>query len=168
MSRPIDLPEKIVWSELPIELRAIVIKWAKEEIANLSGAYLSGAKLSGADLSGVTGLLDAKKWIAQNFKADEKGIIVYKRIGPTQFDPPTHWKIETGAILTEVSNPDRCTECACGVNFGTLQWCLDNYKKANLWSCRINFVDLVDVTVPYNTDGKARCGSLELLEIVQP
>jgi uncharacterized protein YjbI with pentapeptide repeats len=50
MSRPIELPEKIVWSELSVELRAVVLKWAREECADLRGANLRGADLRGANL----------------------------------------------------------------------------------------------------------------------
>jgi len=53
MPRPDGLPEKIVWKELSPELRDAVLKWAREECANLSRANLSRANLGGADLSGA-------------------------------------------------------------------------------------------------------------------
>ena len=32
-----------------------------------------------------------------------------------------------------------------------------------LWRCRIRWIDLADLVVPYHTDGKARAGRVELL-----
>lgn len=139
--------------------------------ADLSGAYLDGADLSGADLSyvnlsGVTGLLSTSVWCKQNLEHDSLGYIVYKRIGQTAFVCPNSWKITPGSIITEVVNPLPTQDCGCGVNFGTLDWCKRNHKRATLWKCRILWEDASGIVVPYNTDGKARCERLELLEIV--
>ena len=152
------------------------LRGADLSLADLSGAYLrdadlyqaslSGCDLSGCDLSGCTGLLDAREWLSANFAADAEGIIVYKRIGSTEFQAPAHWKAEPGAVLTEVCNPCRTADCACGVNFGTEAWCRHNYRDAKLWRCRIEWLDLAGVVVPYQTDGKARCARLVLLEAV--
>lgn len=141
---------------------------AKLSNADLSGANLSGADLRGANLSGAKGLITAAEFLAQ-FEQDELGIMVYKRIGDgsTSFGPPERWKIEPGAILTEVVNPTRTQSCGCGVNFGTLEWCKKHYWFVDLWKCRIRWIDLADVCVPYNTGGKARCGKLELIEKVE-
>jgi len=135
--------------------------------ANLGGADLYGANLSKANLSGATGLDDPAAWLAQ-FECDDRGIIVYKRLGEgkTQYAPPAHWEERIGAILTETVNPDRGTECGSGVNFGMLEWCQKNYTEAHLWKCRIAWIDLAGIIVPFNTDGKARCARLELLELV--
>ena len=132
----------------------------------LHGADLSGANLSGANLSGAKGLLDPVDWMSRHFERDAEGVIVYKCIGDTEFPAPSHWTIEPGAVLTEVPNHDRCSTCACGANFGTREWCRSHYPDAQLWRCRIGWMDLLNVVVPYNTDGKARCGSLTLLEPV--
>ncbi len=135
--------------------------------ADLRSADLSRANLSGADLSGCLNLPSVAIFLSQ-FERDDLGLIVYKRIGNgTSYSPPAHWKIEPGAYLTEVVNPDRGTECGCGVNFATRQWCGQNYDRADLWRCRIRWIDLAEVVVPYMTDGKARCGKLELLEVVK-
>ena len=136
--------------------------------ANLSGANLSSANLSGADLSGATGLLSAIDWLALCEQTAD-GWIVYKRIGAgnSQYEPPATWVIEPGAVLTETVNPDRCTLCGSGVNFGTRAWCDDTYTLAALWRCLIRWQDGPGVVVPYNTDGKARCERLQLLEIVE-
>jgi hypothetical protein len=131
--------------------------------ADLSGADLNGANLNGADLSGAKGLLTAREFMAK-FERDNFGIIVFKKIGNTSFQRPEYWRIESGQFLEEIVNPLPTLECACGVNFGTLQWVEENYPDVDLWRCRIRFEDLADICVPYNTDGKARCGRLELIE----
>jgi hypothetical protein len=137
--------------------------------ANLNHASLVGANLNDAILNGAVGLLDPVEWLKANFRADELGIIVYKRIGAgkTEFASPERWVIEPDQFLTEVVNPERTTDCGSGVNFGTEKWCRENYTEATLWRCRIRWMDLASVVVPYGTTGKARCGRLELLEIVE-
>jgi len=95
------------------------------------------------------------------------GWIVYKAIGDTTFSVPPDWTIRPGEILLEVVNPDRCTECGCGVNFGTLEWCLRNYPHSVIWRCLIRYEDGPGIVVPYNTDGKARCERMTLIEIVE-
>ena len=149
-------------------LRAADLSDANLRAANLRAADLSDADLSDANLSGVIGLLDPVEWLKTNFETDAEGVIVYKRIGAgaTAYSPPAHWTIEPGAYLTEVVNPTRTVECACGVNFGTRAWCQDEYNGATLWRCRIEWWDLAGVVVPYNTDGKARCGRHRLIEPV--
>jgi hypothetical protein len=132
----------------------------------LSDADLSRADLSRADLSQCTGLLSAAEWM-NKFEKDNNGVIVYKRIGKTQYPTPDTWEIKTGAVIEEVCNPCRTTECGCGVNFGMREWCEKHYTSATLWKCRISWIDLASVIVPYNTDGKARCERLKLLEIVE-
>ena len=132
--------------------------------ANLSEADLSGAYLYRANLSEAEGILSASTWMADKFQYDENGYIVY-RSQNGQYKHPDHWVFEAGKFLTEVPNPDRACDCACGVSFATLDWCKNNYNNT-IWRCRINWRDLPDVIVPFNTDGKARCGRLELLEVV--
>jgi len=36
-----------------------------------------------------------------------------------------------------------------------------------LWECLILFEDAPDIVVPYNTDGKARCGRLQLIKKIK-
>ena len=132
--------------------------------ANLRGANLGGADLSGVDLSGAKGLLNSADWLGEHFDSDADGLIVFKAIGNTDYDAPTYWRIEPGAVLEEIVNPDRYTPCACGVSFGTLDFIRANYARSDHWHCRIRWLDLADVIVPYNTDGKARCARLELIE----
>ena len=149
------------------DLRAANLRDANLSDADLRDADLRDANLSYANLSGVKGLLDPVEWLKANFESDALGVIVYKRIGgKTEFDAPSHWAVEPGAYLTEVVNPTRTLECACGVNFGTRDWCRWHYEMATLWRCRIEWWDLAGVVVPYNTDGKARCERLRLIEPV--
>lgn len=136
--------------------------------ANLTGASLNGANLYGADLSGSKGLLTASQWMRGFYSdPDRGGWIVYKAIGDTIYTSPSTWTIEPGAILEEVVNPTRTQDCGCGVNFATLAWCEDTYPKSVIWECLLHFEDAPDICVPYNTDGKARCGRLELIRIVE-
>lgn len=135
------------------------------ERANLQGMHLQGANLQGADLSGVTGLLDPREWLSQ-FQTDEHGVIVFRaQVGV--YAAPAHWSFTPGAYLTEIPSPDRCTECASGVHFATMNWVKTKHPRQPVWRCRIEWMDLAGVVVPYNTDGKARCARLKLIEIVE-
>ena len=135
--------------------------------ADLTDADLTDTNLTGARLSGATGLLDAATWLLKNFKAAADGLLVYKAIGKTEYLAPSHWTIEPGAELTEVPNPLRTLDCACGVNFATFEWCEKYFPRSAIWRCRIAWIDLAGVVVPYHTDGKARCAKLTLLECVK-
>jgi hypothetical protein len=147
-------------------LRNANLSNANLRYANLRYANLRNANLSGANLSQSKGLPTAREFMSK-FDTDGLGVIVYKRIGKTEFGIPDTWKIEPGSFIEEVVNPLPILDCACGVNFGTLEWCSANYTEVALWRCRIRWIDLADVVVPFNSDGKARCGRLELLEIVE-
>jgi hypothetical protein len=136
--------------------------------ANLCSANLNNADLSGANLSGARGLLVAADWLGQ-FERDALGVIVYKAVGDTEFSPRPNWTIAPGEILAENVNCTRTQLCGCGVNFGTRMYVLAHYpprEGREVWRCRIAWIDLADVCVPYNTDGKARCARLTLLEVV--
>ena len=131
--------------------------------ADLSKANLSGADLGGADLSGAQNLLLAASWLADSFEADSHGIIVYKVFGLHRA-PREDWIIKAGVVIREVCHPDPCLDCACGINFGTDRWIKVNAAGKQVWKARIAWIDLADTVVPYNTDGKARCGRMTLLE----
>jgi len=132
--------------------------------ANLSGADLRCANLSSADLSGAQNLLSSLNYMEAHFERTADGYIVYKTFGG-QYEPPTHWKIEKGAVITEVVNPDRCTDCGSGINVAPLEWVKKNYKGA-IWKCLIRWEWACGIIVPYMTDGKIRCERCELLEVV--
>ena len=132
--------------------------------ANLSGANLSRADLSRANLSGAKGIKDlaSLEWFRRNFKKTKRGVIVYKCFHGT-FAPNPCWKIEPGAILTEICGPMPTDDCACGLNFATLEWVKANHPSKIVWRCLIRWAWLPGVVIPWNTDGKARCSKLMLL-----
>lgn len=133
--------------------------------ANLLGATLKKANLAGANLSGAKGLPSQRSFMDQ-FEYGVYGVVVYKAIGDTIYPIPDHWTIEPRQYLKEVVNHNRTDECGCGVNFATREWCEEVYPKSDLWACLIEWEDMVDVCVPYNTTGQARCGRLKLLQMV--
>jgi len=143
------------------DLREANLRWADLREADLSEAALRGADLRWANLSGAKGLLTARNFMAQ-FERDEYGWLVFKSFNE-HYQPPDYWTIEAGAFIEEVVNQNPTDLCGCGVNFATLKWTERECNKA-VWRCRIRYEDAPDITVPYNTDGKARCGRLELLE----
>jgi len=158
-------------------------KWIRQETggkrANLSGANLSRADLSeanlrranliGANLSGAKNLLDPITWLLEHFErdTDNRGLIAYKTFG-TNYPVPEAWEIVPGSILVENVNPFTTSDCACGVNVATRTWinCNGEASSRNVWKCLIRWEWLAGVVVPYHTDGKIRCGRVELLEIV--
>ena len=141
------------------------LSYADLSYAELPNAKLRRAKLSGADLSGVVGLLNPLEFIKANFTQTDKGFIVYKMFH-SQYVPPSSWIIEEGSVITEVVNYDVCSECACGINFATKEWIQKNVNKEYVfWKCLLTWEGLATLCVPYNTDSKARCGQLLLVEI---
>jgi len=147
------------------DLRDADLRNADLRNADLRNADLRRANLSEADLSGVMGLAVSCDYLSKLERINE-GYIVYKRIGNTSFKIKNSWVIEPGSVLEETVNPTRTQLCGCGVNFGTLEWCKKTYTESDLWKCLLRFEDLADTIVPYNTDGKARCARLTLIEKV--
>lgn len=133
--------------------------------ANLYNANLNGVCLCGANISNAQGLPTARDYISK-FETDDFGVIVYKAITNTAHAIPDYWNIVPNTFIEEAVNRDATFKCACGISFGTKEWVLDNYPKSVIWKCRIHYLDLADVVVPYNTNGAARCGRLELLEVI--
>lgn len=138
--------------------------------ANLTGADLTNGDLTNANLSGVTGLVEPAAFMRDHFERTDQGYVVYKAFGKTYHPVPKYWKIEPGAFLEEVPNFSRTDLCGCGVNFATLDWCRKEFKdeEVSFWRCLIHWEDLPSVIVPYNTNGKCRCGRLQLLEKIEP
>lgn len=125
------------------------------------------ADINKVNFSGSTGLPDPIEWMDENFgEPDKYGYIVYKSFSnstPCSEERNKKWKPEPGLIITEQVNPNRTTCCGSGVSFGTRNWCIARYGSKHLWVCRLHYKDLLNVVVPFETDGKARCGRLELL-----
>ena len=142
------------------------LSWADLSWANLSRADLSRANLSRANLSGATGLLQPFGWLRDTFETTAQGFVVY-RAQRGQFSNPDGWVFEPGAILTEVCHSDRALDCACGVAFATLDWVREKHPRDIIWRCLIPWQRSCGIVVPYNTDGKARCDYLELVEVVE-
>jgi len=150
------------------DLRETDLREANLYEADLREADLGGANLNRANLSEVKGIVSQKKYLSEYTKT-KKGIIVYKAIGAaTPYLPPSTWEIKKGNYIEENVNPCRTTLCGCGVNFASKEWILKTYSYGvyNLWKCLIEWEDLSDIVVPYNTDGKARCSRLKLLEVI--
>lgn len=134
--------------------------------ANFTHARIRDTSFHKADLSGVVGMLSVSEFM-NRFEECPDGWIVYKVMGNTSYRPSPRWSEEEGSVLTEVANPDRSVPCGCGVNFATEDWCRAHYDiddYCRLWKCLIEWKDGPDIVAPYNTDGKARCNRLTLLE----
>jgi uncharacterized protein YjbI with pentapeptide repeats len=146
------------------DLRGADLSGANLSRANLSGADLSGADLRGANLSGAKNLFDASFWFNNNFKQVEKGYLVYKAIGKTHYSKPNHWIISENSFITETVNPVVTIDCGCGVNFGTHDYVNKTFTNSDIWECLLYFEDMPSLIIPYNTNGKCRCGRLQLLK----
>jgi len=133
--------------------------------ANLSDANLRSADLRSANLSDAKNLLNPIKWMSENFEHDDLGFIVYKTFGAYYRQPET-WVLEDGSFIEENVNPLPTNDCGCGINFATIKWIKHDQSDPKIWRCRIRWLDCVGVVVPFNTDGKARCSRLELIEVV--
>lgn len=119
----------------------------------------------GVSFNYCDGLFDVDQWIENNLEKHKNGYIVYKRIGEgTPFKSPKNWKIEKNSILTAEVNREVTAQCGAGVNCGTKDWVLINYRKNSLWKCLIKWEWVHNMIVPWNTDGKIRCGKLQLLK----
>lgn len=158
------------------ELKKILdlhIKWWNGEMggiradlsdANLRRANLSDANLSGANLSGVKNFFSGVAWLLSVFKKTDKGIIVYKAQNAV-YESPKNWEWKSGKYLTGICNPLPTIDCGCGVNFATREWIKKNHSDSPVWECLIEWVDLVETVIPYNTNGKARCSRLKLIKL---
>ena len=131
--------------------------------ADLREADLCGANLCGANLSNSKGLIKPSEFL-NRLEKNEVGIIVYKTFGEN-YEPNKKWIIEPESTIEEVCNFDRTNTCACGINVATKEWILSE-TKGEVWKCLIKWEWMVDVCVPYNTDGKFRCEKLQLLKVV--
>ena len=149
------------------DLQGAALQKADLQGANLQGANLWGANLHGTNLSGAKGLLSAAQWLKENLTWEDGKLVCYKAIGGTHYPLKSGWVIEPGSFLEEVPNPNRTDTCGCGVNVGTSKYVSDKFFLSVIWKCYIHPEDLVDVVVPYNTDGKFRAARVQLVEIVK-
>ena len=146
-------------------LRSADLRRANLSDANLSGADLSGADLRSADLSQTKGILDAINYLEAHFEKTEEGYIVYKTFGEN-YSAPDSWKIEPGSIIKETVNPDRGTECGCGINVAPIGWVRRN-SNGNPYKLLVRWQWLPGVVVPFSTDGKIRCSKAEIIGEVE-
>ena len=174
------------WADLSeADLRWADLRWADLSEADLSEADLSEADLSGAnlrwadlseadlrwadlrwaDLSEAKGLLSAVNFIDAHFERTADGYIAYKTFN-SSYVAPDSWKIEKGAVIEEVVNFDRCTDCGCGINVAPLEW-VKQHMNGEIWKVLIRWEWLCGVCVPYMSDGKIRCEKVELVEVVR-
>ena len=146
------------------------LRWANLSVAdlskaNLSKADLSEANLSKANLSEAKGLLSVVNFIDAHFERTADGYIAYKTFN-SNYPAPASWKTEKGAVIEEVVNFDRCTECGCGINVAPLEW-VKQHMNGKIWKVLIRWEWLCGVCVPYMSDGKIRCEKVELVEVVK-
>lgn len=110
-----------------------------------------------------------KKYFQRN--EDNTGYIVYK-IFDYIFSPCKEWNICRDSIIEENCDMNRFKACSYGINVATLSWAMRHAsspyseKSIPIWKCEINDDWLADVCVPYESNGKIRCGKLKLLDIV--
>jgi len=131
---------------------------------NLSNSNLSNSDLRGSNLSGCLGLLNPIDWMQENLEKVSEGYIAYKTFD-MNYQHPKYWKIKAGSEISEVVNPLPTLDCACGVNVAIKDWFIDRDTSPK-WKVLIKWEWLPSVVVPYNTDGKFRCGRVQLLEEV--
>jgi hypothetical protein len=135
--------------------------------SDLRGSDLRGSDLRGSNLSGAKNFFDPISYLKKNFEMTNLGLICYKTFNEN-YTPNPNWKIEIGAELTEIVNPNITNDCGCGINVATLQWVQNNCSRSNvIWKCLIPTEALCSIVVPINTNGKIRCGMIKLLEVIQ-
>jgi hypothetical protein len=113
--------------------------------------------LSGARLP-TTEILD-------KLERTDVGFIVYKWFGETSYSTPESWEVEPESVIKETVNPCRTDPCGSGVNVGTLDWVQNNTLgyTGEIWKCLIRYEWVDSLVIPYSSDGKFRCGKLELI-----
>ena len=143
------------------------LSYATLSYANLSYADLRNANLSGANFSDAKGLLNDIDYLAENFDKTNEGYVGYKVFG-MYYTIPEHWNLQPNEIIEEVVNSNRTNTCGCGVNIATKEWIKrEKPLVTRAWKVLIKWEWLPSVVVPYNTDGKIRCGRVMLLEEVE-
>jgi len=135
-----------------------------EPVSTPSGVWFRDCQTLKVDWSQVEGFFDPLQFLESYFEQDLAGYLVYKAFGQ-YYQAPSSWKIEPGSVLRENVSYSRTADCACGINVATRDWIKNNIRNTDeVWLCRIRYPWLVDVVVPFQSDGKIRTGRLELLE----
>lgn len=161
-------------------LRNANLKFALLNGADLTDADLSGADLSGANLisvsfTGTKGLISTKEYLDKTFEKTPEGYIVYKVFGYKR-RPDPEWEITPGSVIRDCKcDYDRRIDCGSGINVATCM-IVQNMSVCPLtilptplpiWKCLIRYEWVNEhVCVPYATDGRIRCGMLQLIEII--
>lgn len=99
-----------------------------------------------------------------------EGFVFYK-IFNYMYPCPDHWVLEKDSVIEEVVDNNGVRGCSYGINVATLDWvqaqmqCVPNTgQKIEVWKVLIEYPDLVDVCIPFRTEGKIRAGRVRLLE----
>lgn len=134
---------------------------------NLFGTRFDESRISECDFSQSSGALNPSDWMAENLERHEDGYIAYKTFEAVRLSNP-NWKIEPGSVINEMVNAGITESCGCGINVSTLRWQEENqpifHKKGPIWRCLIRWEWLPSVVIPWGTNGKFRCGRVELLD----
>lgn len=130
-----------------------------------------GISVLDTSLAGVkfidTYIPSAKEWLDKHLYHDAIGYYALKTFG-VFFPARVEWiPLVPGKIISEVCiNPDRATQCGTGISIGTetwvREWLSDRYWDI-IWVVRVRNEWLADIVVPFQTDGKIRTRTLELL-----
>lgn len=148
-----------------VNLEGVNLKDVNLRGVDLRGANLNYANLSETNLSEAEGILSAIDYMATNFERTDEGYIAYKTFGEV-YKVPNTWKIETGSVISENVNPDRCCQYGSGINVAPLENVKSNYQ-GKIWKVLIRWEWLPGVIVPYHTNGKVRCERVELLGVIE-
>jgi len=152
------------------ELHYCELKSCDFKYADFTRTLFVGSHFNDCDMSQAKGLISQSEWIKNNLEATSNGYICYKSFNE-YYSPPNSWHpIELGKYVEENVNTSRTSLCSYGVNIGTLDFaarsiqCIPVESDYNpVYECLIEFADLADVVVPFNTDGKFRAGRVKIL-----
>ena len=110
------------------------------------------------------------EFIKEHFEYDERGFYAYKTFN-SQYNAPSYWKIEKGAILEEYVNPDPFCRCACGINVAEkeLVFLGHSYQsiKDKVYKLFIPWDKSCEVVIPHDYRGAIRTGYAEIVDEVK-
>ena len=154
-----------------MDLSNVNLSYADLILANLSRADLSGTNLrcsdlSGADISNCKGLINPIDFMNNNFKKTKKGYIGYICFCGKK-ETPSYWVMEENSIIEEICNPNRTDHGGYGIEVVSIEWVKEYCIEPPIWKVLIEWEWLLNVVIPYSSDGLIRCGKVRLLEIVK-